>query len=558
MGAMKRSWMNKRILVVWMAVASMVVSVGCGMPMSSLHALLARQLQTTASGLMATIFPLSDSDEPDEPDAGESADEDSEPDEKAEDLVVDWQKPVFALFVTGRQHGYIEPCGCTGLENQKGGLMRRHSAQKILLGRGWDLVSIDAGNMVRRFGQQPTIKLRKTFHSLCRIMNYDVVGLGPDDLKIPSIDLAQAVLDAPQTDNPFTCANVIVEDESLTNLFRVIQKNGRKIGVTMVVGEEHLPDLKRSEGLKITTPADGLQNVVQKLRAANCDMNVLVAHAPLDECRELAKQFPVFDLLITAGGAGDPTLQPETIEAGGHATSMIQVGVKGMYVGIVGYYEKDGKRSIAYKRVPLDDRFEDSPEMKTMFTSYQQELKGLWLANALEDIKPRLHPSGNRFVGSESCADCHDEEYEIWAEGIDTAGGPHENATRSLTHPPNSRSWVPRHFDPECVSCHVTGWNPQKYYPYESGWMDAQRDALLHGNGCENCHGPGSAHVAAENGETDDDDAAIDRLRQQMVVTLEEARDNMCMKCHDLDNSPDFVQEGGFEEYWPHIKHGGE
>ena len=64
------------------------------------------------------------------------------------DLMKDWKKPDFALFITGRQHGYIEPCGCTGLDRQKGGLMRRHSCQLELKSRGWDLISIDAGNQI--------------------------------------------------------------------------------------------------------------------------------------------------------------------------------------------------------------------------------------------------------------------------------------------------------------------------------------------------------------------------------------------------------------------------
>ena len=41
----------------------------------------------------------------------------------------------------------------------------------------------------------------------------------------------------------------------------------------------------------------------------------------------------------------------------------------------------------------------------------------------------------------------------------------------------------------------------------------------LHGNGCENCHGPGSAHVAAENGDIDVDEAeAGDRLGGDRVL----------------------------------------
>src|SRR5436309_3560352 len=41
--------------------------------------------------------------------------------------IADWPKPVVALVITGQQMGYIEPCGCTGLENQKGGLARRQT-----------------------------------------------------------------------------------------------------------------------------------------------------------------------------------------------------------------------------------------------------------------------------------------------------------------------------------------------------------------------------------------------------------------------------------------------
>src|SRR6187401_616745 len=40
-------------------------------------------------------------------------------------IFVDWPKPDVTLVFTGEQDGYIEPCGCAGLENQKGGFRRR-------------------------------------------------------------------------------------------------------------------------------------------------------------------------------------------------------------------------------------------------------------------------------------------------------------------------------------------------------------------------------------------------------------------------------------------------
>jgi hypothetical protein len=45
----------------------------------------------------------------------------------------------------------------------------------------------------------------------------------------------------------------------------------------------------------------------------------------------------------------------------------------------------------------------------------------------------------------------------------------------------------------------------------------------------------------------------LDLARQQVRVSLEQARDQMCVKCHDIDNSPDF----DFESYWEQVKHYG-
>ncbi len=475
-------------------------------------------------------------------------------------LCKDWQQPDIVLFVTGRQHGYIEPCGCITLARQKGGLMRRHRVMKEIQGRGWNVVPIDAGNQVRRFGQQPVIKLAKTWEGLCRVMNYQSVGLGPDDLKLPSTDLAQTMVNAMTDGNPFTCANVEVLDESLTNKFVVIEQDGKRIGVTMVIGDEHVEELKKKDGLNVVSAKQGLDAVVPKLQAAKCDFNVLMAFSEMERCRELAKSYPQFNLLVTAGGAGDPLLEPEMVPGPNHATPLIQVGVKGMYVGLVGIYWQDNAQpKIKYERVALEHRFKDTQEMRDLFLAYQNRLKSLWIAGALTDIEPREHPSGHTFVGSDTCADCHEDEYSIWLDGVDGDGGPHPVAMASLERNPNDdRVWVQRQYDPECMSCHATGWNPQNFYPYKSGLVDIAKQAHLAGNGCENCHGPGSAHVALERQASRGkvDQALLTKLREELDVTVAEARDNACKECHDLDNSPDFLAEGGFDEYWPEIEHG--
>ncbi len=471
-------------------------------------------------------------------------------------LFVDWPNPDFVLFVSGRQHGYIEPCGCTGLENQKGGLMRRHQFMKELKQKNWPVVPIDTGNQIRRFGIQPSLKLGKTYEALCQIMNYQAIGFGPDDLKLPATDILQNMLNGQGITNPFVSANVVFLDSNeFTTPYRIIEVAGKRIFVTMVLGDEHLENI-RSADLTVSAVTPALNRLVPVIAAEACDASVLVAFTSLENSEAIAKQFPHFDLLVTCGGAGEPTLVPERIQVNDHVTQMIQVGSKGMYVGVVGFFANDST-PIRYQRVPMDDRFQDSDEIIKVFIDYQKQLEGLGLDGL--SVKPISHPSGRRFIGSEACYDCHDEEWEIWRHGIDMDEdeiGPHWRATLDLTEP-TQRVFVQRHFDPECLSCHVTGWNPQHYYPYLSGYLSL-KDELLHGNGCENCHGPGYEHVMAEMGEMSASEQEIELFRRELRVTLDEARESLCVQCHDLDNSPDFHHEGGFDEYWSKVKHGGE
>ena len=36
------------------------------------------------------------------------------------------------------------------------------------------------------------------------------------------------------------------------------------------------------------------------------------------------------------------------------------------------------------------------------------------------------------------------------------------------------KTWISRIYDPECLSCHVTGWEPQNVLRYHSGYIDRQ------------------------------------------------------------------------------------
>jgi hypothetical protein len=98
----------------------------------------------------------------------------------------------------------------------------------------------------------------------------------------------------------------------------------------------------------------------------------------------------------------------------------------------------------------------------------------------------------------------------------------------------------------------VTGWDPQRFRPFEGGYESMQKTPQLAHNGCENCHGPGSEHVAIESGTKTVDDKERDRLRAAMHVSMADAEQG-CIRCHDGDNSLNF----NFKTYWPKVAHKG-
>jgi hypothetical protein len=470
-------------------------------------------------------------------------------------IFVDWPKPDVALVFSGEQDGYLEPCGCAGLENQKGGLRRRATFLKELRAKGWPIVEMDSGGQEKHFGIQAEIKVDFALRALAK-MEYAAVGLGADDLRI---DLLPIVINLDAATNPLVSANVgIVDFESgLNKRFKVVEAGGMKIGITSVLGKKDLARLQNVTDFKLLEPEAALAEVVPQLKAAGCDQIVLLAHAEPEESKQLARRFRDFNWVITAHGAEEPPIEAARIE--GTDAHLIEVGHKGMYVTVIGLYRNnDGNREsnapsppFRYQRVPLDHRFGDAAEIDAMHHEYQKRLQTLgWEGLGL---KPTLHPSGRLFAGSKVCADCHLTATDVYEKS------PHFHATETIV-----KLQPARHFDPECVSCHATGWEPQKYFPFESGFLGLEKTPTMTGNGCENCHGPAARHVAAESGELSLSDAQIEELRAALRIAIVPNEGNkegqvfgkvvdMCMQCHDLDNSPDF----DFQKYWPEVKHVG-
>lgn len=462
-------------------------------------------------------------------------------DELNQKIAEDWPKPQAVLLLTGQQHGYIEPCGCTGLDRQKGGIIRRDTLLKELSDRGWNMVPVDVGNQVRRTGKQAEIQFRTTANALKK-MGYKAVTFGNDDLKLSSSFLFQvAASDNLKKPEMFTSANTSIIDPSFWPKTQVVEVGGRKIGITAHLGEENFDELAPNRDIATTDSVGSLRKTVKELKDLGCDYVVLLSHANQQASEEVAAKVMGIDLVVTAGGHGEPRNVLDPIPG---STAMIsQVGNKGMFACIVGLFD-DAKTPVRYQRIAMSSQFKDSPRMLEAFKQYQEQLQSEGFEGL--GVKYRSAPKPGEYVGSEACGDCHTTAFDVWKNSK------HFHATDSIIQPNNARGNIPRHFDPECVSCHVTGWDPQKFEPFETGYWSLEKTPKLVGSGCENCHGPGSEHVNAENGDVEADSDLLNKLREQMRLPLKLAKEK-CFECHDSDNSPDFK----FDEYWEEVKHVG-
>jgi hypothetical protein len=444
-----------------------------------------------------------------------------------------WPQPRAVIVITGAQDGYIEPCGCAGLENQKGGMSRRADLLLQLAEKKWPVIALDTGGLVKGFGRQAIEKYTAAVDSLTE-MKYNVIGLGAPELKLP-VDELLGITNHPS----FASANVVLDPLLPMPTYSVLNANGVTIGVTSILSGEEIKNIN-NKGLKLLDPMAALKSVIPELVKAGCQRIIVLTYGSTQkEIDALVKQYPAITDIVTSGNGDIPPAQPAVVP--GTKTLVLETGHKGMYALALGIYD-DPKEPLRYQRIPLDARFGDNEAIAKIFAKYQDTLANLGLQQL--GVRAAPHPTGRGlFAGSKSCGECHKKAYAVWENT------PHAKAMKTLED-----GTPPRQFDPECISCHATGWEPQKYYPYTGGYQNMKDTPHLAGNGCENCHGPGKKHaeteLAAVTAPNKTDPKLLAALRSSMRVTRDATG---CVQCHDVDNSPEF----DFDSYWPSVEHKG-
>jgi hypothetical protein len=168
----------------------------------------------------------------------------------------------------------------------------------------------------------------------------------------------------------------------------------------------------------------------------------------------------------------------------------------------------------------------------------------VFLFSALTFCQENTQPK-HAFVGAETCGMCHKTEkqgnqFGVWQNSL------HSKAYQNLLTEQADKIAKDKGFNtpaaktPECLKCHVTGYNVD---PPLIGKKFKMEDGVQ----CETCHGPGNDYKSIQIMK--DKNAAV----ANGLVLVSDIH-TFCIKCHNSE-SPTFNKDMDLDKMWEKIKH---
>ena len=484
---------------------------------------------------------------------------------------------VVDIFAFARVLGTIAPCGCTteplgGLQYAFGYIEANSRPQtRLVLEPGSFLfpdpsgpeAATDAAGWAQ--AEQRAAALQTRFAGLGPQL---VSGLGPTDLTSPAKDEALT-----QHPLPRVLANSRKLDARGVQAHRMVRLGdaalGVDAGVTAVVEPELAPELAASE------PAAALRGEIKAMREAGAELTVVMLQGSRATAETLAREVPGIDLIVVGvpvglertrvGGPPARLGNTWVVEPGEQAQTIthLRVEIDPAVVTKLPAVEdwtvvptaETQRRELARLDARLTKFRADASADQAFVTRLEQERSELaasidtppavtgpvvvtvaqtkvschlavdpaaakalhsyddWVAAKNQQLfagvrTPAPAKGQPSYVGGEQCEGCHSDAAEHWAKSR------HGDAYATLVR-------VNKQFDLSCVGCHVTGFR-------EPSGAEVVENAGLQDVQCEQCHGPGSQHVALPERR-----GKPNAIRLHVPVEV-------CQECHTPEHSNTF------------------
>lgn len=285
-------------------------------------------------------------------------------------------------------------------------------------------------------------------------------------------------------------------------------------------------------GFKFVDPAEAARRIVPEAKKQANLVVVLAKVTSEKEVARIAREAPGIDVIIDGNSQGLEEAFTTPYYVG--QTLVVFTPFETRMLGELRFYKNaQGKFTTKQRFIVLDEiMIPEDPEAKQLVAAAtiaeadaRKDSKTLlekWLASSRtlatgrsavrDSAESRSSPA---YATSAACSQCHLEQYMKWTNSA------HAHATDPL--PPR-----PIEFEISCLECHATGFK-------RAGATDELEVAKLQNVQCEQCHGPGSNHVAKPA-------KGYGRITNMR---------NACASCHTAETSPAFDLQAA----WTRIKH---
>jgi len=399
------------------------------------------------------------------------------------------------VFFTGNGLGELKPCGCSG--GQLGGLDRRAAVFNSVPEH--KRLIVDTGSLVKSDSDQDLIKFYIILQAF-KLLDYDVVSLSEEDIETgKNVGLLEDIGPVFDIISPHGSSSVNVP----VKFTKRLPLKGKTVIVTIAAFDSKSAPIEQI-GQLFTTASDVSPSAIEPEPNTH-RINILI----LNHCDDaiidfIAKGMPIVDCVVCPSESDEPMLIGDSQKR----PLVFTVGRFGRYVcklQITDTTEGKDKPNLSFLVIPVEEDLKPENSLVQLYKDYQQLVRE---RNLLEKYLRVPLSDGLEYAGSASCKLCHEYEYEKWSQNA------HAHAFATLER-------VGSQFDPECVVCHVVGMK------YESGFVSSPKTDYLKNVGCENCHGPGSEHIATGG-----------------VTELTEPK-SVCTDCHTPEHSGEYAGNEG-------------
>jgi len=413
------------------------------------------------------------------------------------------------VLYSGEDIGYLETCGCA--PGQLGGIAKRDTVIKSLRDKAQNKVLLlHNGDIINEPGLQQELKYQTAIAAMGE-MGYDILNVGDGDFWL-GIEQLRTMMES--CSFPFVSANVLIHNGKYFQpyILKEMDLGGIvvKVGVIGCLSTAFEPVIKQiGLDLTISPPSTILSSQLHQLNQ-KADLIIMLAHCDIAEAKDLAKEFPEINVIVSGHQSDEGLDEPITFGK----TLIVNPGIKGRKLGELKLILDKNRKVIDYEHrlISLPEEIPDSPTISVLMSLYYKMLEDFDLLSKTEKVE--LPVSDGAYVGSKSCKACHEKAYATWQ------ASKHAHAYDTLVR-------VKRNFNPECIGCHTIG------YRYSTGFVSVHETPELKHVGCESCHGAGDTH------------SKNPQKGYGKVATSD------CLGCHTKETSPKFE----FEKYRAKIMH---